>query len=117
VRLETIDVPLTDLVIAITLVQTAVPLSACAMNRTLPKSTLVWISASTLPSLVFTGGAAYMCYFLTLPPDPSDGGNGPAFFGILGVMTILPIVLMLTGLLSGLLAVGILHLAGVRFDR
>ena len=82
----------------------------------LDNTALCTISGMLLSLPCFGVGVAFMIYFMNLPKDPSDGGEGPAFFGILVLMTIIPFCLMLLGAVGGLIAIFILTLAGRRFE-
>lgn len=86
-------------------------IAAIAVKRLTPRS-VFWIAALMLPTSVFFGGLAFLIYFLNAPLE-NAGGNGPAFFGILFIITFGPPILIFPGALSGWAASSIMrHIRG-----
>lgn len=70
----------------------------------LGRLTIFVVATLTLPLVAFLSGAGFLVYFLRATQDANVGGEGPAFFGVLVILIALPIGLMLTGTVSGLIA-------------
>jgi hypothetical protein len=71
----------------------------------------VWVfavAATILPAIPLIGGLGLFAWFIvavkTRPPNVPDGGDGPAFFGIIFIAFMLPCLLAAPGIVSGFLA-------------
>ncbi len=80
-----------------------------------------YLATLILPGLTFFGGLALFAYFLIVtastPPGTLNGGDGPAFFGVIFVAFILPVLLIVPGLLSGLIAKVLFEGLAARSER
>lgn len=99
-------------ILTIVAVPTILTLIVSAFLKKLSEIALFCIATFMLPTVAFIAGAALMVWFQTLTLDPGDGGNGPAFFGVLFVMVLLPLLLAPLGALSGAITVIL-----IRIDR
>jgi hypothetical protein len=101
--------------IVIVLVPTALALGVARLLGIRQSMWIFLIAAFSLPAIAFSGGSALLIYFLayvkSLPPGTQHSGEGPAFFGILAIMFVLPVLLMAPGFLSGFLASHLFHRA------
>ena len=94
--------------IVIILVPTALSLGAARLFGIRQSTWVFLIGAFLLPAICFVAGMALLIYFLaytySLSPGSQNGGDGPAFFVIIGIAFLLPVLLSGPGLLSGFLA-------------
>ena len=67
-----------------------------------------FVAATILPAIPLIGGSAMFAYFMiataSKPASEASGGDGPAFFAIIFIAFLLPCLLAIPGLLSGVLA-------------
>ena len=90
-----------------------------AVARLLRIDHAIWIflvAATILPAVPLIGGSAMFAYFMiatasnfmiataSKPASEASGGDGPAFFAIIFIAFLLPCLLAIPGLLSGVLA-------------
>lgn len=92
------------------LTQTIVMVTIAIIFPRLTVTSLIGITTFTLPALTCVGGAGLMVYFLSLPHSANDGGDGPAFFGIIGIMLGIPLLLIVPGVISALIALFLLKI-------
>lgn len=104
------------LVLPIVLAPAAIALMIGLKFRRLAKGVIFWIAALLLPGAAFIGGSSLMIYFLNMTPSSNNGGDGPAFFGIIFITFFLPPLLLMPGAVSGLLVFVILKIARRRFE-
>ena len=82
-----------------------------AVARLLRIDHAIWVflvAATILPAVPLIGGSAMFAYFMiataSKPASEASGGDGPAFFAIIFIAFLLPCLLAIPGLLSGVLA-------------
>lgn len=105
-----------NFIVPIVLAPAAIALVIGLIFRALAKMVIFWIAALLLPAAAFIIGSGLMIYFANLTFSPSDGGDGPAFFGIVFIAFLLPPILLMPGAVSGLSVLIILKLLGRRFE-
>ncbi len=107
--------------IIIVLFATALSLGAARLFGIRKSIPVFLIGALLLPMIAFLGGTTLLICFLSyaarLPPGSDNGGDGPAFLGILGITIFGPVLLLGPGLMSGFLASFLFRRAMQRKDE
>jgi hypothetical protein len=99
---------LTEILFLLILTQTIITIIIAIIFPKLTVTSLIGITTFTLPALTCVGGAGLMVYFLSLLHSSNNGGDGPAFFGMIAITLGLPLLLIVPGVISALIALFIL---------
>lgn len=84
---------LKEIVFSIVFDQTIAMVLTAIIFPKLTVTLLIGITTFTLPAIAFFSGAGIMVYLLSITVSSNIGGEGPAFFGIIGIMFVLPLLL------------------------